>query len=622
MPELRSIFTLAEALAGLADRRDPACWEFLLQEAGPKIEVVVCRIAGDPALAQDALQETMLQIRDHAGNFTVQRDDPSGSALRWILRVAANTAIKLMRSRTRSHHLHRRAADEPSEPPMTAADILEQREHAGLVRRALGELSEIPRTAVVLHHVAGLSFPEIASELRCPLGTAKSHVRRGLERMRMHLQRAGVIMSITALAGALQGLPAATVPNALQAASTLLTSPLQAAPLWSIQIGGMVMATKIGIAAAGILFAAITPFIFTQEADWSVVPDPPRVDETKTDNPEPHDILGRNEKDVLRVLEGIALAQHKFKTLGYKNMDGDDIGEYGLFAEWPDQSDKWLKHLRRYGYQFRVYLPSDSGAISDVEAQGKPIIEPQHVIDDQERYFFAYAWPENENSGRFCFMLSFDGKMRWHRYEGKPMAWNAALKEGAKWSDTPVWPAMTDKPNIEQHGFEMREILDEYPNDSYPSEKPGDPKSAVVRDAQGAYAFADGIHHDRGDALLPKRPQNPGDEPSRFYRLGEPRLTGKDIAEVSRIRHDGKWAMSLSFTKQGAVREAFTVSVMERGPREGGSGTGRIAIVIDRQVVSDPIIVAPSGSKAVISGDFDEKELDELRGSSLVLGPE
>ena len=57
--------------------------------------------------------------------------------------------------------------------------------------RLLGRLPEAQRTAVVLRHVEGLPTSEIAEILGCPEGTAKSHVSRGLTRLRALLTESG-----------------------------------------------------------------------------------------------------------------------------------------------------------------------------------------------------------------------------------------------------------------------------------------------------------------------------------------------------------------------------------------------------------------------------------------------
>ncbi|MFT3852711.1 MAG: sigma factor-like helix-turn-helix DNA-binding protein [Ilumatobacteraceae bacterium] len=56
------------------------------------------------------------------------------------------------------------------------------------VRELLDHLPQAQREAIVLRYYLGLRDPEIAEAMNCPLGTAKSHVRRGLESMRRALR--------------------------------------------------------------------------------------------------------------------------------------------------------------------------------------------------------------------------------------------------------------------------------------------------------------------------------------------------------------------------------------------------------------------------------------------------
>jgi hypothetical protein len=69
------------------------------------------------------------------------------------------------------------------------------------VHRELGELPEVVRSAILLRHVAGLGFDDIARELAIPVGTAKTHVHRGLTEVRERLRRAGSVLSLALLLG-------------------------------------------------------------------------------------------------------------------------------------------------------------------------------------------------------------------------------------------------------------------------------------------------------------------------------------------------------------------------------------------------------------------------------------
>ena len=153
---------------------------------------VALRLSPTPADAEDVAAETFLRayraLRDH--------DAVRIRALRiraWLLTILRNTA------RNAARDAGRRPGPPPefaqAEPAVTGPSVeqqveqdLTQREWAGLLSR----LPEAQRTAVVLRHVEGVPTGEIAEILGCPEGTAKSHVSRGLRRLRALLSEGEV----------------------------------------------------------------------------------------------------------------------------------------------------------------------------------------------------------------------------------------------------------------------------------------------------------------------------------------------------------------------------------------------------------------------------------------------
>ncbi|MEQ3553897.1 RNA polymerase sigma factor [Pseudonocardia nematodicida] len=139
-----------------------------------------------PADAEDLAADALLRAYRALCGYPVTRIE----ALRvrpWLLAILRNTA------RNRARDAGRRPAPPPGLDPAVSDDPsadpgpAEQAERSEL-RRALGtalaELSEVQRTAVVLRHVEGLPTSEVAHVLGCREGTAKSHISRGLARLR------------------------------------------------------------------------------------------------------------------------------------------------------------------------------------------------------------------------------------------------------------------------------------------------------------------------------------------------------------------------------------------------------------------------------------------------------
>ena len=118
-----------------------------------------------------------------------ERFDPSrGSLAAWLVGITKNRIIDNVRSEQR--HASRRsnveAADTPVEPEVER--IADQM----LVAAALEVVPERGRTAIRLAYFEGLTHPEIAQRTGVALGTVKSDIRRGLEKVRRHMETSHV----------------------------------------------------------------------------------------------------------------------------------------------------------------------------------------------------------------------------------------------------------------------------------------------------------------------------------------------------------------------------------------------------------------------------------------------
>ena len=141
---------------------------------------LILRILNDRAEAEDVLQETFLQVWRRANDF----DENRGRAFTWLVTIARSRAL----DRLRSHGSRKRIAAEATAEAGNligdaSAETLRSEEGA-TVRRALTELPEEQRRALLLAYFEGLTQTEIATRLGIPLGTVKTRVRSGMIRLR------------------------------------------------------------------------------------------------------------------------------------------------------------------------------------------------------------------------------------------------------------------------------------------------------------------------------------------------------------------------------------------------------------------------------------------------------
>jgi RNA polymerase sigma-70 factor, ECF subfamily len=173
------------------DLSDPAAFARLYDEHSGSVYGAALRVLGNPATAQDVAQDVFLRLWRDPGRFDARRGD-LGAYLRLMARSRAldlwRTAQAAGRATDRMKIAAGRDVPRPEEQPAVQAESGERRR---TVRAALGTLPPPQREAVVLAYWGGLTADEIARRAGVPVGTAKSRVRLGLQRMRAELERIG-----------------------------------------------------------------------------------------------------------------------------------------------------------------------------------------------------------------------------------------------------------------------------------------------------------------------------------------------------------------------------------------------------------------------------------------------
>ena len=150
------------------------------------------RVLGDPARAEDAVQDAFMNVWHHASSFDASR----GSLRAWLLTSVRNRCIDYLRGRgsreRREEGLQPDVAypAAPSDDPWREVALSLER---GAVRDAMASLPSEQRQAIEMAYFGGYSQSEIANMTRVPLGTVKGRMRLALEKMGSYLRGRGLV---------------------------------------------------------------------------------------------------------------------------------------------------------------------------------------------------------------------------------------------------------------------------------------------------------------------------------------------------------------------------------------------------------------------------------------------
>jgi RNA polymerase sigma factor (sigma-70 family) len=184
------------ARAGLGDR---AAFATLYERTSSHLFAVVLRINRDRGQAEDILQEVYVNVWRAAKSFDAAQSQP----LTWLTSIARNRAIDSLRRNqtqpqmqtssgalgagdTEDEDVYDTVADASPGP----LDLLSRASDARALDQCMDKLSALQKQSVALAFFHGLSHAEVAAQLRQPLGTVKSWVRRALMTLKSCLQGA------------------------------------------------------------------------------------------------------------------------------------------------------------------------------------------------------------------------------------------------------------------------------------------------------------------------------------------------------------------------------------------------------------------------------------------------
>jgi RNA polymerase sigma-70 factor, ECF subfamily len=172
--------SLSHLMAGY-QAGDAACFDALYAALAPGLRRYLSALTRDAARAEDLLQETFLRM--HKVRHTY---DPARPLEPWAFAIARHVFLMAHRRARRSREAPL-LSTEYTQPGMTAPDVATVSAHE--LARALESLPRDRRQAVVLHHVWGFRFDEIAARLGIQEGAARLRAHRGIKALRQLFKR-------------------------------------------------------------------------------------------------------------------------------------------------------------------------------------------------------------------------------------------------------------------------------------------------------------------------------------------------------------------------------------------------------------------------------------------------
>jgi RNA polymerase sigma-70 factor, ECF subfamily len=184
----------ADVAALAKEGREPAFRELVRRYERPVFSLIF-RMVRDRETAEDLAQDTFIKVLNN-----IDRYRPEFKLSSWLFKIANNVTIDHLRKRqlatvSLDGSPHAQTAAEAQATSLdvesrgeSALEAIESRELGSAIERAIGKLRPEYRSCILLRHVEGRSYEEIAATLDLPLGTVKTYIHRARHELREALE--------------------------------------------------------------------------------------------------------------------------------------------------------------------------------------------------------------------------------------------------------------------------------------------------------------------------------------------------------------------------------------------------------------------------------------------------
>lgn len=163
--------------------KDKAALEELYDRYEKMLYSYLCKMTGDRALAEEALQEVFVKIWRGSGHY----DEGKGKFAAWLVTMSRNAAVDLIRKQKKPA-VPLDAVAEVENGEVSVEDAAEWQEKREQIHQAVELLSDEQQKMVCLFYFKGYTHEVIAEKCGIPLGTVKSRIRLALKKLKTSLQ--------------------------------------------------------------------------------------------------------------------------------------------------------------------------------------------------------------------------------------------------------------------------------------------------------------------------------------------------------------------------------------------------------------------------------------------------
>ena len=188
-----NIYANDAELIALLDRvaaQDHMALKALYDGCAPKLFGLALRVVGQREWAEDVVQEAFLSIWRSAGDYRDSLSPP----MAWLSLIVRSRALDLLRRRKAERSHVTQDIDEEMSDTLVGnsacpLDTAQASEQARALHQCLVQLENRQREVVSLAYLRDLSHSELSEQLKLPLGTVKTWIRRGLDQLRSCMAR-------------------------------------------------------------------------------------------------------------------------------------------------------------------------------------------------------------------------------------------------------------------------------------------------------------------------------------------------------------------------------------------------------------------------------------------------